>query len=71
MQLLTWTRLEKPVDTNGRNALKLVNFRNVKVLTERRYSSAKLRSNLNVWCVSVCVCVGGGGSLCPPPYKRL
>ena len=37
----------------------IVNFPNVKVLTERRYSSAKLHSNLNVWCV--CLWWGGGG----------
>ena len=60
MQLLTWTRLEKPVDANGKSALKLANFRNVKVLSERRYS---LQSYVQMYGVG---CGGGGGKFVPP-----
>ena len=70
-------KLGKPVDTTGKSALKstqlICKIWKWLVLSERRYSSAKLLKFMDVYMVVVVAGGqgGGGGKFSSPPYKRL
>ena len=71
-------KLGKPVDTTGKSALKstqlICKIWKWFVLSERRYSSAKLRKFMDVYMVVVVARGqgrGGWGKFSSPPYKRL
>ena len=71
-------KLGKPVDTTGKSALKstqlICKIWKWLVLSERRYSSAKLRKFMDVYMVVVVAGGqgrGGWGKFSSPPYKRM
>ena len=77
-QILTETSSGKPVDTTRKSALKstqlICKIWKWLVLSERRYSSAKLRKFMDVYMVVVVAGGqgrGGWGKFSSPPYKRM